>query len=867
MITGKLYRSGILFLFVFSSVVSAQAAELKFQTMEKYTRILVPITAGANFKTINGSNEVTVRVDRTQVSDLLPPSSWSDSRIAGVSLKSVGIDSLELNIKYKRDGVESFAFLQGGGLVLDFWSDSSAPPTVAAKTSQSKVVALPAKVKGKITTKAAGRTIAQVEKEPSPRKKILPLQLSQDIVQKFSLPMPILSLPQGEGIALPPTNQMEDGWKIEASRSDGSDTEKEFKFALKLYQDKKYGLAVKASEISMAKASGVWLDDFKFLSALAYQKLGQSTNTPSLEDKAEAIYKDLLVKRDSAGNPSLMHRKVRSYFARKEFRNENWLAAIDHLENLLADSQTTKNSPYFQILLAEAYTKVNQPRRAERLYRDLVSKKKTHILAKEAMFRIVNLLALEKNYSRVNDQIVEAIRAYPDYESKRAETLFQAGEANFWLGDYKRAEKFLKRYVEVSSAQTNAALAWVRLGEIAEIARGSLTEAKKAYLNAKNGYPFSRGDLVATVRLARIELHEEKEPEFIINSLQAMLADSSIDEEMKQMAELTLGDYLLKVKAADKAIDLARAGIARSSGLVYESYKKNYIEALFAKMENLAIEKSYAQALALYDKEKKWLDSYGPETSKVLSDIYAGLGLRKTSTQMFEKYLAELRTSGRGIASISHDSIQLAESKGKAGFYSGDYKSALRELPKNTNDIETTVLIAISAQEVGERSLSFQYLDRYFSLKGKEKISDTQLERLGRISFDRARAERDYSLAERDLSKIQQDLDSESELVSFQLAEALWLQKKNQKAVDVYAKALEKFPKSAWAGKANYHIGVALIGMGKREEAVKQLTKVKDSNDGVWSESAKQELDLVNWEKKYSSVLRTLPPSGLGIAN
>jgi len=842
MITWKFYRSGALFLCLIGGGSSAFSAELKFQTMEKYTRILVPISNGASFKTINGSNEVTVRIDRTQ-GNQISSSAWSDIRIAGVSLKPIGLDSVELTVRYRHAGVESFAFLQGGGLVLDFWSDSSVPLAGPPSPSSAKALALPAKVKKSVIKKNStqnGRSVAQAEKVAEEHKKeILPLNLNQDIVQKFTLPMPPISVPQGEGIALPPTNQMEDGWKLEASITDSSDTEKEFKFALKLYQEKKYGLAIKAAEISMAKIKGPWLDEFRFLSALAYQKLGKSTNTPSLEEKAEAIYKELLVKRNSDGNPSSMHRKIRSYFSRKEFRNENWLAAIDHLENLLADSVQTKNSPYFQILLAEAYAKVNQPRRAERLYRDLVDKKKGHILAKEAIYRIVNLLALEKNYSRVNDQVVEAIRAYPDYEVKRAETLFQAGEANFWLGDYKRAERFLKRYVEISSAQTNAALAWVRLGEIAEISRGNLSEAKKSYLNAKNGYPFSRGDLVATVRLARIELHEEKEPGFIINSLQAMLGDSSIDEEMKQMAELTLGDYLLKIKSVDRAIDLARAGIARSSGLVYESYKRNYIEALYSKMAELSKLGSFSRALALYDKEKKWLDSYGPETNKLLSDIYAGLGLRKTSTQMLESYLAASRTSGRGIASASQDSRKLAESKGQASFYSGDYKGALRELPKNTNDVATTVLIAISAHELGEKALSFRYLDRYFSLRGAESISDSKLERLARIAFDRARSERDYSIAERDLSKIQKKLDAESELISFLMAEALWLQKKNDKAIDAYLKAIETFPKSSWLSKARYHIGIALIGTGRSEDAVKQLTMVRDSNDGVWSESAK----------------------------
>jgi hypothetical protein len=60
-------------------------------------------------------------------------------------------------------------------------------------------------------------------------------------------------------------------------------------------------------------------------------------------------------------------------------------------------------------------------------------------------------------------------------------------------------------------------------------------------------------------------------------------------------------------------------------------------------------------------------------------------------------------------------------------------------------------------------------------------------------------------------------------------------------------------------------MGMSYISLGKNEEAVKQLTQLKDSGQSVWAESAKQELELMDWEKKYSSVLRTLPPSGLGI--
>jgi hypothetical protein len=60
---------------------------------------------------------------------------------------------------------------------------------------------------------------------------------------------------------------------------------------------------------------------------------------------------------------------------------------------------------------------------------------------------------------------------------------------------------------------------------------------------------------------------------------------------------------------------------------------------------------------------------------------------------------------------------------------------------------------------------------------------------------------------------------------------------------------------------------MSLLSVGKREDAVKLLTELRDSGKNVWAESAKQELELLGWEKKYSSVLKTLPPSGLGITN
>ena len=86
-------------------------------------------------------------------------------------------------------------------------------------------------------------------------------------------------------------------------------------------------------------------------------------------------------------------------------------------------------------------------------------------------------------------------------------------------------------------------------------------------------------------------------------------------------------------------------------------------------------------------------------------------------------------------------------------------------------------------------------------------------------------------------------------------------------AEKAYTEALAKFPKGERADRGRYNRGMSLLSVGKREDAVKLLTELRDSGKNVWAESAKQELELLGWEKKYSSVLKTLPPSGLGITN
>jgi hypothetical protein len=62
-------------------------------------------------------------------------------------------------------------------------------------------------------------------------------------------------------------------------------------------------------------------------------------------------------------------------------------------------------------------------------------------------------------------------------------------------------------------------------------------------------------------------------------------------------------------------------------------------------------------------------------------------------------------------------------------------------------------------------------------------------------------------------------------------------------------------------------MAMSQIAVGEKMEAVNILTKIRSGSQNIWSESARRELELIEWEKKYSVIIGDLPPMGLGIKN
>lgn len=850
-----------------SAVVSGQESA-RLESLEQYTRIQIPVTSGSGFRLLSGKGgEATLVVERvaTGVLETLP--TLRDARVTQVTVKTLGLDKAEVTVHFADAGTESFAYNQGSNLVLDLWKGA------APKASPGAVTASLPKAVKKAAGGAKERVIASVktatEKKPA-APAVPPLKIDRDLFQHFVLPMPELTITAKDGgIDMPPKFALEERWKFPEGDKE-TDEGKAFEFAKKLFKSKKYGLCLKAIEILLRDHPDYEnANQLEFLRALAYRKLGETTSADFLVDRSEKMLQELAARRDEDGQPEPYARLIVLHFAVDQLAKQNWLAAIQHLEYV---SSATKpkdpDFPYVQMMLAEVYGKVDQPQRAERLYRFLTEKFPKHPLAKEAAYRISDLLALGKNYARAAEEGESALHAYPAYEKVRSEVLFQIGEAYFWLGQYAKSEKYFRRFTEISSAQTIASLAWVRLGEIEEVHRGNLKAAHADYLRAKNGYPFSKGDLVATVRLARLDLPTEKDPKFVVRTLEELLADKTVDWDLKRMAEVTFIDYLLLTGDTDRAISIASGGMAQTDGSVYELYKLGYQKGLFTRLSRLVADKEYGDALALYEREKKWLEGYGPETFRVMAVAYRGLGLFAAANQFMERFRDESAKKNRALASAAVVQ-QFNREKALNDFARGAYDEALVALGSAT-DARSAYLRAISQYRLGRKQLAYASAEKALPLlksAAKDSFSDEEIENLGEVLLEHDSLERDFPRMQQQVAELRGLCDKENERFIYAAADALWYQKRHAEAEKAYKLALEKFPKGIRADRARYNLGMSLLALGRREEAVKLMTELRNSGQSVWSDSAKQELELIEWEKKYSSVLRTLPPSGLGIAN
>ncbi len=836
-------------------------AVFDLKTFQQYSRIIIPALPATSITATQKGGTITV--DMSRVSDLshFDVAGLKDSRVNGISLDMTGSDSAKVNIALTSENADFFAYAQPepAAIVVDIWKKKSAEaPRIAAVPKRSK--------------KEKKRSIASAAKKPvkaAAQVKVLPLDEKKDLFFRMVVPVPPLEL-SGGIVELPGKLEIAHTWAFATPDKKDSDGEA-YGLAQALFKEKKYGLTIRTVElIHRDFPTSKYLQEADFLRALALKKLGEEQKSDMLVQQAERSLLEQATKLDENGKNAPFYKVVHYYFAMKEYQSKNWFKAAERLEYLL--SIWSKKDPEYidlQMILAETYMKVQRPRYAERIYRYILENESANPLAAEAAYRIADLLSTEKNYDRTIEEGLKALKLYPKHKKFRSELLFNIGEAYFWKKDYKNSAKFFNDFLAVSPAATIAAQAYARLGEIEEVAHRNLQAAEDQYMRAKNGFPFTLGDQIASLRLARIRLAGETDLSYQIASLESVYQDKEASDVIHHLAQLALIDYYLVAKKVDRAVKLAKEGFVENTGIAYEAFRKAYARSLLEQIKDRNQNGNFAEALKIYDQNQSLVAMNGPETLLVVAATYRGLGLFQTSNQYLAQYEQEVR-AGRVTASVG-EKVSLVEERAENGFRRGDYHAVLDELKSAPETAHVLAMRAMSLYRVGRKNEAYADAKRAFPALSENRLKMDKAAFLkwypdiADLLVEQAINDRDYDNLQKIVDSTRKNLPEAIERYEFFAGDAFWYKREHQAAVDAYKAAIAKFPDGERADRAKYNSAMSLIELKKRDEAVKLLTEVQEKQRGVWSQSAKEELDLLEWEKKYATVLRGLPPSGLGV--
>ncbi|MCO5144462.1 MAG: tetratricopeptide repeat protein [Oligoflexia bacterium] len=841
-------------------------------TLESYSRIEMPIMNSGSFELVSsGTSAVILDVSGLSQSEYISFSKLKDQRISDIKVERIVGQKARITISLKEPGTESFAYLQKNNLVIDLWKNQqlAKEKIIEKKKAVKKIERTQARKIASVTKYKAAKAIQKTEEEIE----VNPLKLGENIFLRFNLPLePLKIVTKNRELRFPPEASMKTiyEWSEEKDK-ELSEAQKGFNLALKLFNDAKYALSIKSIELTQDKNPSKFLKNkMNLLRAIAYDELATETKEESLHKRADDLLKEEIPNLEKDNNLVQASALARIYFAKKYFNQQNWLKTADYLEKASAQlSNGTEEKAYALLLLAEAYLKLNQNRRAERLYRVVSSDWHKSIFGKEAAFRLISLLASERNYSRVIDDGQDILRDFADYRKNRLESLFQIAEAFFWQKNYPKAIQYLKQMGKEGPYHTVNSLAMVRLGELSELVNGNLSEAEAYYQKTIDSFPFTYGANVAQIRQARLRINKEKEVDFMVSKIKEIMKSADSDQDLYKVSEIVLIDYLLQQNSYEEALSFCKKGKALNEGSAYNAYNEKIKTVLVKYFKYLVNEEKYVEALGLFENEKNEFQKTIDKIHLDLAKAYSGVGLFDSANR---EILLAKQTSQKGSRTLASAAVsKFSDVEIENSFRQGDYRSCLDKIQRlksiDQSDVKIMFYKAISHFRLNDNRSGIEATYQTIKANGlsDQKLEDADLYSLINYASTSLLEDRDFSKRLKILIEGKKQFSEKNIKADLLIAETYFFTKDYERAIKEFKEAFSASGEEKDLERSKYYYGLSLIGAGKKEEGVKVLTEISEKSQGIWAESAKQEIGLVEWESKYSTVLKTLPPSGVGL--
>jgi tetratricopeptide (TPR) repeat protein len=658
------------------------------------------------------------------------------------------------------------------------------------------------------------------------------------------------------------------GGALADGRPDGAS---HYNLALKLYKQKKFGLALRTIELYYKEFKDPELDaEVNFLKAAALSGLGKELKSDRINAESLGIYQ-AIAKQDNNLDRS---RRARLYILNQAIESKD-NARIYSLA-LEYSSVLKEDKPMLLFMAAEYAYLLGDDEKALAHYNELISLN-VEPYSVEAQYRIGETKMRLGDYEKALVDYKNALKKYPKSVENLSYSVFNMAECLYRLGKLSESMEMFKEF-RVRFPQDK--VLWAADLKIPEIERmitkdtRSIKEAiRKRYVHVINRHPYSIGAFIARNRLSAC-VSKEKNSE--VNYYRAFYSKKNYDYigslmlnpiELKLMTELSEVRFYNKVEESSNVLPFIIDYRDRIETMkLGASFKKEFIIAVNQVVTDLNQRKKWSDIREIHEKFEDFAGV--PMSNDYLLAVAKAYAANK-QLKTVKGILDDLSKNYNTMTSVQKDQYNKLAFLNKRLLGAPDTELENHLLAINDDgDSNDFKYAALSKQYISQNNYeSALNMDlKLLQLESKHIKVPVKLESTVRAIQSYAKLGR-YNdaaqLADRMLvaygthTKYHVLLNEIRKLRVENLFQSHDYGKTIQAIDELYEISSKDFENQDFKAKYEFMKAKSLFSINRKQEAQEAYRRIANMGKSIWAKSAKAELELAELNKDQDDLSKT----------
>ncbi len=873
---------------------------------------------------------------------------WKSPLIEGLSVSHNGVDGKDvISVKFAQTNVEAFDYLtdQPPRLIIDMYRDPLVPEAVSSKRVKSARREYKQEInenKNKLKSKSefldekkkeqrqpsstdfldiktpsvlsAGASLSKgktvEEKDESGGKEsgifdagdprferfeIKDYEIQEDSIiasrENYYINFPMLRIENDQLAQLQASQPI-----YEIIPDDGSDENKQSRLMIKLYQNKRYNVFIKAIEWFNKKFPNSKYDEMlRFVWADAHFSLWIQNRDVKDFDSAMTRYRQAIEKYPK----SVLMERTQLLMGFASLDRGDYLGTLRLFQKHIQDLPKSVNRDLARLAIADALLKLSQYSDAEKLYGDIANESdpnqiisKKHQIA--AAYMVGDVIYKQGETTNANDQddllkkaielYKSALNKYPKESGDYPNAFYNQAAAYFKLRQPKEAIRVYLDFLKKFPNHEYAGYAMTRVGELLDMMGAEKSRAIGAYLETQFRYGNNPSSLVARLRLllSRMKDMRQKELDKAIADVSEMIKESHLPD-IGQFSHVLISDGYSNRGEYGKAIEY-----------LVQYYQAHPTTANTAMLNSLII-KNINLEIKSFVKDGKFIEALRAHSK------YADNRL-KNSDRIDTKYNVAMAFEQAGVFSEAEKLYRnsLNQMLSLKGTKDEKARSIFERLP-STDQVE--LRLAKVYMQLGDNAQSYEHMKSIGKpelLSEKEQIERIQvgaylLERKGELAsaarhlveliktwsgvpqlivdpyFQLANIEDKLGKkndAIESLRKIDQLMTESENKISIEvhykalkkMGDLFFEQGQMDESLSVYEKLLKLYEDKYQLPSIRYRVGQIYFSRGELQKSAEYWNLLKNQkNSEFWYKLSQEQLKNFEWSNDYKKYIKRIP--------